>query len=241
MKEIKITIPEFITIGKYQEIIGLQDQDGLKKMLYTITTLTDYTEEEVREWPVSTVAEASNALLDVTTRQNEFYPLIKFGEEVYGYAGLSKGKFSEYLDMEGLLKDPIKNLHHIAAILYRPVVNHKFGSFSFIRKYGYNAINNKVEDPFKWYTVEKYDNAKREERSVVMKEFPVQLILGAMGFTLTTGTLSLNDTLYSESNLKTKKKEQLEDMEKKMLESLSQSIGGGSGLYTILAKPTSLV
>lgn len=240
MKEIQIAIPEYITIGKYQEIVGLKDEDGLKKMLYTITTLTNYTEDEVREWPLATVTEASTALLDVTTRQNEFYPLIKFGEEVYGYAGLSKGKFSEYLDMEGLLKDPIKNLHQIAALLYRPVVSHKFGSFSFVRKYGYNAVNNKVEDPFKWYTVEKYDNVKREERSEVMKEFPVQLILGAMGFTLTTGTLCLNDTLYSESNLKTTNKEQLQDMEKRMLDSLSQNIGGGSALYTILAKQTYL-
>ena len=240
MKELQIKIPEYLSIGQYQEILSLQGLDGLQKSLFIITHLTDFTEDDVREWPISTIAEVSNALIDVTTRQNEFYPLIKFEDQVYGFAGISKSPFGEYLDLEGFLKDPVKNLHQIAAILYRPVTEHKFNSFSFVRKYGYNAVNNKVEDPLKWYTVEKYSNKKREQRSEMMKKFPTQLVLGALAFISATGTLYLNDTLYSQ-NLSQKNKKNLRDMERTILENLSQSIGGGSGLFTVLAKPTSSV
>ena len=232
MKEVQIKIPEYLSIGKYQELTNISNSSSkLDKMLDTITALTDYTEKEVRTWSVQAIIEAGNALLDVTTAPNEFYSLVKIGDEVYGYAPLSKSSFGEYVDLENLLKEPNKNLHQIAAILYRPVTKHKFKSFSFVRKYGHDTVNNKVEDPFKWYTVEDYDNELREERSEMMKDFPTQLILGAMGFTSATATMYLSDTQSSNQTMEMNK------IQKKLAEELlSVSTGGGSGLYTILPK-----
>lgn len=235
MKEIKITIPEYLAIGKYQELTALnKSASALERMLGTVTALTDYTEKEVKTWSVKAIIETGNALLDITTAPNEFYALVKIGDTVYGYAPISKSSFGEYVDLELLLKDPIKNLHHIAAILYRPVTKHKFKSFSYIKKYGLDLVNNKIEDPFDWYTVEKYDSEIREERSELMKEFPVQLVLGAMGFTSATATMYLNDTHFSEQTKKNKKmKETIAQ------ELLLASTGGGSGLYTVLQKVAS--
>lgn len=229
MREIKVKIPDYLTIGQYQELTDTGKMDSLDKMLYIITTLTEYDEKEIKSWPVKTIAEVANSLMDVTGAPNEFYPIVKIKDQVYGYAQLSKSSFGEYVDLENLLKEPITNLHEIAAMLYRPIKKHRFSSFSFIRKYGIDAANNKVTDPFKWYTVEKYDSELREERSEMMKDFPVQLILGAMGFTSLTGTLSINDTLYSENKITER---EMKSQEKRVMELLSHNIGGGLAHFT---------
>jgi len=224
MREVKVTIPEYLTIKQYQELTTVKNLDTLDTMLHTIRSLTEYTDKEIKSWPVKTIAEVATSLMDVTSASNEFYPIVKVKDQVYGYAQLSKSPFGEYVDLQNLLKDPIDNLHQIAATLYRPITKHRFDSFSFIKKYGIHAANNKVTDPFKWYTVEDYDSELREERSEMMREFPVQLILGAMGFTSMTGTLSINDTLYSQNQIT-----EMEKMkhEKNVMDLLSQSTGGG--------------
>jgi hypothetical protein len=234
MREVKVRVPEYLSIGQYQEIDTFGNLEPLNKMLKVITTLSEYTEKEVRTWPIETIVEVAGLLADVTTADNEFHTIVEFKGKMYGFANLSRNKFGEYLDLEDLLKDPIGNLHHIAAVFYRPITKHRFGSFSFIFRHGHNVANNKVKDPFKWYTIEKYDSEVREERSEMMKDFPVQLILGAMGFTSATGTLSLNDTLYSQNQITEKEKE---ETQRSVLKSLSHSITGGGGLYTTFRKP----
>jgi hypothetical protein len=234
MKEIKLTIPEYISIGQYQEMSTLDKLEPLERMLKVITTLTPYTEQEIRQWTLPAIAQASNALMDVTIGENEFHSVVEFKGELYGFSNLSRNKFSEFIDLQGLLKNPTENLHQIAAILYRPITKHRFESLSFGIKHGTKVAVSKIKDPFKWYSLDKYDSEVREERSVVMKDFPVQLILGAMGFISVTGTLSLNGTLYSMD----KQTKILKDItQKSLLQSLSQSIGGGGGLFTHSRKP----
>lgn len=234
MKEIKLKIPQYISIGQYQQFSQYDKLEPLEKMLKIITTLTDYTEKEIGQWTLPAIAQAAEALSDVAISENEFHAIVEYKGEMYGFANLSRNRFSEFIDLQGLLKDPVENLHHIAAVLYRPITKHKFNSFKFTVKHGFNIVVNKIKDPFKWYTLETYDSDIREERSELMKDFPVQLILGALGFISVTGTLSLNDTLCSmdKMTLQTKK-----TTEKILLESLSQSIGGGGGLFTRSAKP----
>lgn len=234
MKEVQVKIPEYISIGQYQQLDSYENLERLDKMLKVITTLSEFTEEEIKKWPIPTIVEVADLLSDVTTAENEFHTIVEYKGEMYGFANLSRNMFGEYLDLEGLLKDPIANLHQIAAILYRPITKHRFGSFSFIFRHGHNVANNKVKDPFKWYTIEDYDSELREERSEMMKDFPVQLILGAMGFISATGVLSSNDILYSR-DLMTEK--EMETSKRSILESLSHSITGGGGLYTISQKP----
>jgi len=234
MKEIKLTIPEYLSIGNHQRLTRAVEKEPLSQMVEAVVSLTHYTEKQVKSWPIKTIHQAAIALSEVIKADNEFFPLVQFQGELYGYASLSKASGGEFIDLQKLLNNPTENLHQIAAMLYRPVVRHKFKDLQFISRYASKLVNNKVDNPFNWYTIEKYDSEVREERSEIMKEFPVQLILGAMGFTLVTGGLSLNDTLYSE-NLLTKEKMEMDS--KKMLEVLSQSIGGGSALYTALASP----
>ena len=234
MKEVKIKIPEYIGVGQYQELSSFDGLQPIDKMLKVITTLSEYTEKEIKTWPIETIVEVAGLLADVTTAENEFHAIVEYKGEMYGFANLARNKFGEYVDLENLLKDPVANLHQIAAVFYRPITKHRFGSFSFIFKHGVNVANNRVKDPFKWYTIEEYDSELREERSEMMKDFPVQLILGAMGFISATGTLSLNDILFSR-NLMTEK--EVNQSKRSILESLSHSITGGGGLFTISQKP----
>jgi len=234
MKEVQVKIPEYISIGKHQELQFLDQLQPLDRMLKVIQTLSDFTEEQIKEWPLQTIAEVSHLLSNVTVEDNEFHAIVQFKDEMYGFANLSRSKFGEYLDLENLLKDPINNLHQIAALLYRPITKHRFDSFSFQYKHGVDTVTNNVKDPFKWYTIEKYDSELREERSEMMKDFPTQIILGAMGFTSATAMLGLNSTLSSMKIITEKEKM---EAQKKILKGLSESITGGGGLYTDSLKP----
>lgn len=234
MKEIKVKIPEYISIGQYQQFSKYDSLEPLEKMLKIITTLTNYTEKEIGQWTLPAISQAAQALSDVAISENEFHAIVEYKGEMYGFANLSRNKFSEFIDLQTLLKDPIENLHQIAAVLYRPITKHKFTSFKFTVKHGFNIAVNKITNPFDWYTLDSYDSEVREERSDMMKDFPVQLILGALGFISVTGTLSLNDTLCSMGKMSLKAKTLTQ---KSLLESLSQSIGGGGGLFTRSAKP----
>jgi hypothetical protein len=236
MKEIKVTIPEYLSIGQYQEIIKFDHLDPLDKMLKSITLLSDFTEQEVREWPLKTISEVAGVLMSINTEQNEFHAIVEYKDEVLGFANLARNKFGEFIDLQTLLKDPNTNLHHIAALLFRPITKHRFGTWSFIKKYGLNTANNKIDNPFDWYTIGSYDSEVREERSEMMKDFPVQLILGGLGFIAATGTLSLNDTLCSMNKMTIVEKN---FMEKEILQALGQSTTGGGGLFTALLKLTS--
>lgn len=228
MKEVQVKIPEYITIRQYQKLKDYDSLEPFQKMVRIITTLSDFTEEEIRKWPAKTIVEVANALSDVTVSKSEFHTIVEYKGQLYGFNPLSKSIFGEYIDLAGLLKDPTENLHQIAAVLYRPVVKHRFNSMSFAIKHGHKVVNNQIKDPLKWYTVEEYDSIKREERSEMMKDFPVQIILGAMGFISVTGTLSLNDTLYSNNKMTLSEKNKTMT---NLLRNLSQATGAGGGLY----------
>ena len=66
----------------------------------------------------------------------------------------------------------------------------------------FELMQKKVDNVFKWYTLEEYNNDNRVVDGESMKELPVGFALGALSFFLGTASLlSTNSQTYSNQNL----------------------------------------
>ena len=127
----------------------------------------------------------------VSKTEPEFYPVIEWQGTLYGYRPLSKMTMGEYIDLDNLSKDSQANLTQILAILYRPLTENKLSKGKFITKTFIKAWAGKVEDPFKYYDIEKYNSDTRMANADKFKDFPVSVALGGLTFFLGTA-LSLS-------------------------------------------------
>lgn len=234
-KSITITLPEFLTIGQYQHISSVSTKSKVERLVETVHALTDYSVDEIQNWPISTLSQIGNDVLHIADAKSEFHSLIEFKGEVYGYAHMRNATLGEYISLEKLSQDVDKNLHKIAAILYRPVKNNRFDSIRYALKSGVRTVINKVDDVFGWYDVERYDSKTVNQRHEMMKDFPVHIILGALSFFLATANLYLTDILYSNKEISTEMKNQMNQVTNQLL----ANIGDGSALYTRFPKLTS--
>jgi len=167
---------------------------------------------------------------------SKFFPVIEINGVLYGFSSIAKMTLGEYVDLERLAKAPNDNLEEIMAILYRPITKHSFNGvkWNFIKtfKVGFG----KVENLFKYYTIEKYNSSKNAEQADLMATIPVSFALGALAFFLAVASNSLLSTqAYSTPN----KKERMKKMEaiKKLV---SVPIGDGLLQFIICRKLPSL-
>jgi hypothetical protein len=104
-------------------------------------------------------------LVDTEPDKEDFKKIFTFNDDEYGFCpNLSNITTGEYIDLETYCKEPIKNLHTIMSILYRPI--------SFKRNDRY-AIESYNPDEFK------------EE---LFKDCPMDIALNSLGFFLTLGS-----------------------------------------------------
>lgn len=232
---VQLSIPEYLTIDQYMRLPEFGEDTKLNNIISTISVLTGKDEEEIKYWSIDSLKEVFSLLTGLADNNNEFHSIIEFNGTLYGYAHMKQSTLAEYLDLEGAAQDVKENLHKIAAILYRPITKHRFNSLEFVAKNAYKTVIKKdVENVFDWYEIEKYDNDKRKDREVEFKQFPVDVVLGALGFFLINASLYLNSIAYSQDQITQEMKKKMEDS---ILESLSQSIGAGGGLSITSVNP----
>jgi hypothetical protein len=236
--ELKISIPDYLSIKNYKQISSMEHLTSIEKMIQTIVVLSDLPEETVREMQredISTVfSKVSETVVDV---KNEFYPIIEIEGQLYGYNPISKFTLGEYVDLENLNKNALQNLEEIMALLYRPIVKHKFNSIKWAFKNRFKIGLGKAEHLFSYYTIEKYSSETRVERAEIMKDIPASFALGALTFFLHNANLYLlGSQISSDSKKETKK--QIETIAKKIT---SDNIGGGLQQFITSRKVPSLV
>lgn len=114
-----------ITIGQFQEISELQNE-GVERTIDMISIFLNEDPELVRKIDVTTLTKLIGLLAWSNDMPSDaiYKPIITIGEEQYGliskFQSLSNG---EWFDLEHYIKDgPIKNLHLIMSILYRPLI-----------------------------------------------------------------------------------------------------------------------
>lgn len=228
-KEVEVKIPDYITVGKYQQMNKLESLSELDRIVKVISVVTGLDSKEVRGWDLDSLTTVSNAVGEVVERKGEFHAVLEFGDTLYGFSNLSNFTLGEYIDLEEYLKEPTVNLHKIAALLYRPITKHNFDKISFLVKNSIKIGNNKVENVFEHYKIEAYDNEKVAERHEIFKQFPVHIVLGALAFFFAVGSQYLTSTVSSQTKeIDPKGTEKIG----KAMEALLDSIGGGGGLYT---------
>ena len=234
-KNYNITIPEYLSIDRFQQLQNIEHLSELGKIVRTIHVFTQIPEDEVKTWAISDLGKVAKDFSDKVSASPEFYPMWQHKGINYGYVDISAMSMGEFIDLEQLCKEPNKNLHAIMAVLYRPVVKHRFDKLKFKAKHNIQLMQNKVDNAFKWYTVKEYDNNERHVDAEVMKELPAGFALGALNFFLGTANLHWINSLNSLKTVKTEKMRKL--LTKQTLEALTD-IGDGLRHYIRSPKQT---
>ena len=234
-KKYNIEIPEYLSIDRFQKLQNLEHLSELGKMIRTIHVLTDIPEEEIKTWAISDLGKVGKDFSERVDATAKFYPMWEHKGTNYGYVDISTMSMGEFIDLETLCKEPNKNLHEIMAVLYRPVVNHRFDKLKFKAKHNVQLMQNKVDNVFKWYTVTEYNNDERYVDAEVMKDLPAGFALGALNFFLSTANLHWINSLSSLKTVKTDKMREV--LTRQTLEALTH-IGDGLRHYIRSPKQT---
>ena len=233
-KRITLNIPEFLTVEQYARMSSYKGDSPFGRVVHTVSALSGYSFNEVRQWDVDSLIEVSNQFAGIADHNNEFHPIIEWEGQLYGYAHMRQTKLGEYLDIEKLAKDLENNMHKLAALFYRPITKHSIGGLEFSVNQSIKTAKGDIEHVFDYYEIEKYDADTRRDREEQFKQFPVHIFLGALSFFLSTASLYLNHIAYSRGEIT---KAMKMTMEEEVLRNLSQNIGDGSLRFTNSLKP----
>ena len=237
-KRITVELPDYFSISHYKSLNSFEHMDELEKVIHAIAATTEHSVEDIKAWNINDLLAVYKGIGELfDTISNEFYPVFEFKGTTYGFQPISKMLVAEFIDLDARLKDPMKNLEELMAILYRPVINQRFESFEWKAKSYIKTLIGQSEDIFKYYSVEEYDSQKRDWRTEVFKELPISYALGALTFFLQFGLMLQRDLVSSTQSIPmTQKKETIQ-----MLEKAIQSVTtmGGSILSKQLEKDLS--
>lgn len=195
MEKIKVTVPDFLSIKNYKQLTNIEHLTDFHKLIKTISIVSDLEEDEVRTWTAGSISEVYNGVVDCLKMDEKFYPVFELNGVNYGYRDFKDLTLGEYIDLEKLCKEPTKNLSDIMAILYRPIIKHRFDDWKFKLVHNVRLLTKQVDNIFKHYTIEEYDLKKRDVNAEALEEMPAQFALGALGFFLGLGNLYLTATI----------------------------------------------
>jgi hypothetical protein len=232
--KITLDLPEYISIDLYQQVEAYKGDSPFGKLIKSVSVITGLPVSQVREWPITTLTQIANDFAELADPKETFHTLFEYDGEMYGFANIKQTSVGEWIDLETFTKNPEGNLHKIAAILYRPVTDHRFGSLKWAVKSHVKSLRDSIENPFDYYTIEKYDSDKLDKRADKFKNLPVDIVLGGVSFFLSTASLYLNHIQYLEGNMSRRTKERHENQ----ILSLLESIGGGLVPFTVSLRPT---
>lgn len=225
-KTIEVQLPDYFSIKHYKALGSFEHLDELEKVVYTIVATTEHSAEEVMTWKITdmmAVYKGVASLLNEIT--NEFYPVFEFKGTTYGFQPLSKMSVAEWIDLDARLKDPIKNLEELMAILYRPITSSNFDSYQWKVKNYIKTLLGSSESLFKLYEVEEYDSEKREWRTEVFKDLPITYAMGALTFFLGFGMMLQRDLVTSSPDITKEQKKEMIQMIDLAIQSLNITDG----------------
>ena len=229
-KTVNITIPDYLSVENYKKMLNIEHLTDINKMIYSISVLGGIDEEEIKTWAPSDIGKIAGDLSETMAPENMFYPIFEHEGQLYGYSNIHQMSLGEYTDLERLCKDTTANLEEIMALLYRPIKKHIIKDIGFRALHNVRIFTKQLDNPFKWYTLEKYSSDDRLERAEIFKTLPVSMALGAMGFFLALVNQYLANTgIYSQTPV-------MKEMKKILIEAndrLFQSFGDGLRQYIL--------
>ena len=227
-KKIKITIPDYLSIDKFQQLQNLDHLTDLSRIVRIISIISGIDEDEIKTWVPSDIKTVYQDVSKCMEHGESFYPVFESKDgQLYGYSNVNEMTLGEFTDLERLCKAPNENLHEIIAILYRPIKKHKFKSFTWKIKHSFKVNMRDVGNVFKYYTLKKYDTNDRISDAEQLKDMPIQFALGALGFFLGTANGYLNLTNKSLPEAEEMRARKID----RTLLNLIVAIGGGLRQY----------
>jgi hypothetical protein len=217
----QIQISEYLQVKHYKGLSNITSLDETEQMISIISTITEQSPSDIMKWDLPSVIKVYNVIQDIFKNINpEFYPVIEWEGQLWGYSNISKMTLGEYVDLESLCKLPEKNINQILATLYRPIISNDIPSATYVIKSTLKSLKYDVENIFDYYQLEEYDPTARKKRADKFDNFPIEIALGALAFFLDIKTLLLSDSqIYSkypimkeimgEMNKMSKKKQRL--------------------------------
>ena len=190
--EIKLQIPDYLSIKQWKTFVSLEHMSDSEKMVYLISLLSDKEEDEVKKWTPSSLTQVYSKVIEaVSDVDPAFYPVFELDGQLYGYSSISKMTLGEYVDLERLAKKPQENIEEIMAILYRPITKHRFKGIKWAFKNTFKVSHGDAENLFKYYTLEDYDSSTREDQANKLSIIPASMAFGALNFFLALASISL--------------------------------------------------
>lgn len=184
-----MNLPKYLTINHYLKIKDIEQIKTPTDVIKLITAVTDTTEEEVLQLSkedIDTVSEFITNLLDKS--KPKFWPVFEHEGIAYGFQPVSKMILGEWIDMDNFSKDWKNNLHHMTAVVYRPITKHNHKSWAWRTNYNLKVwAGNNDTSPFDVYEVEPYDSSTVNARAKLFKELPLEIAKGMLSFFLVLG------------------------------------------------------
>jgi len=232
MSKIKFTIPDYLSLGNYKKLSQLDHLPDLEKTIASLTILCDLPEKTIRELqPVDLASIHGDVVGRAIELNSEFYPVFELEGVMYGFADITKMTLGEYVDLDRLVKEPIANASEIMAILYRPILKHRFNSFEYAFKQSFKVKLGEAENIFKYYTIEKYDSDVRAEKALLIDKIPASFALGALSFFLQVASALYLGSMTSSTTDPKEKKKAMTETKKIIKKTLLDNIGGGLQLF----------
>lgn len=114
-----------ITLGQFQELASLKEEDEINNIASKIAILTDTDTDTIRNLPLKDFYEVSGNFNFIKENiPTDWQPRFEFEGKRYGFIpDLTFISTGEWLDAEAFKQDVTENLHNYAALLWRPIVS----------------------------------------------------------------------------------------------------------------------
>ena len=96
----KINLPVSLTVDQFQQISRLEHLTDLEKTVKVIDILSDKTEDEIRNMNPSALPPIMEIVAGLLTQQEQYYPIMKHEDKLYGFQNIDKMSLGEYTDLE---------------------------------------------------------------------------------------------------------------------------------------------
>ena len=216
-KEIKVNIPQDISVQHYISFGTLDHLSTTERIIRIVSVIADKAEDEVRNWALTDVGkiykDLNQRIVDI---KPVFLPIFEYKGTQWGFQPIHKMSAGEFIELEKMLEGGVSSLAEILSILYRPITKNKLDGLEWKIKNNLKYVVGKSENLFKYYDIEEYDISKSKQRVMMFSELPIQIGLGSYSFFLSIGEIYFKSLKTSLVDL-TKKMNKREKMVVKQL------------------------
>lgn len=192
MTKTEIKLPKSwseVKVKTWRELNGIQSDSEMSVLIQRLSILADVDQEQIRRL---SIPEFNKLVTEASFMSEELKPepVLRFDIAGKRYGMIPDLNFittGEFIDVEQFKKDPIANIHYLAALIYRPII---------------------WEEDDDWKIAPHTSTGFQRRADLFLNELPITTIYGAVLFFSASGiqfTEIIVDYLETEAKLEKKK------------------------------------